>query len=47
MSIVKKLLCRLGAHRFIKMPVKCITTPTRNIIVCASVCSICGYKSDF
>ncbi|MGH0328701.1 hypothetical protein [Sinorhizobium meliloti] len=46
--MIKKLLCRLGMHRFIKMPVKCITLPnSRNVIVCASVCTICGYRDEF
>ncbi|MEY9719289.1 hypothetical protein ABIA22_001779 [Sinorhizobium fredii] len=47
MSLVKKVLCRLGAHRFIQMPVKCIVLPNqRNVIVCANVCTLCGYRTD-
>jgi hypothetical protein len=44
---LKKLMCRIGMHKFIRMPVKCITLPNhRNIIVCESVCTICGVKDD-
>lgn len=47
MSLKNKILCRLGMHRFIQMPVKCIVLANqRNVIVCASVCAICGYKDD-
>jgi hypothetical protein len=45
--ILKKLMCRIGMHKFITMPVKCFTLPNhRNIIVCESVCTICGLKDD-
>ncbi|MQW73461.1 hypothetical protein GHK50_21060 [Sinorhizobium medicae] len=44
---LKKVLCRLGMHKFISMPVKCITLANqRNVIVCASVCQFCGYRDD-
>lgn len=44
---LKRLMCRIGMHKFIRMPVKCITLSNhRNIIVCESVCTICGVKDD-
>lgn len=47
MSLKTKILCRLGMHKFISMPVKCYTLPnSRNVIVCESVCTICGYRND-
>ncbi|MDX0270909.1 hypothetical protein GOC13_24490 [Sinorhizobium meliloti] len=47
MSLKTKILCALGMHRFIQMPVKCFTLPnSRNIIVCESRCTICGASGD-